>query len=157
MNRVIPLPGCGRRAAVTDHALDRWLERVRWVDNPEQALEELDRLMQVGTFTELPPDWWQLEDDVATLTFGFVTAGDVCFVICHKRTDVERLVVATLATRGDLSADEREYRHRLHRDRRHRARLRARKAGGTRGPRGPERRKRRDELERSTDTRRWAA
>jgi hypothetical protein len=133
--RTIALPGCGRRAAITDHAYERWAELVNWAT----------------------PDWarWP-HDGRGANTFGFVACGDVCLVIAHARESDRELVVATIITRGELMPGERHRRHRDSRERRYRTRSRARKSGGDRGPRGSDRRDRRDRIARDTDTRRWA-
>jgi hypothetical protein len=156
--RTIALPGCGRRAALTDHAYERWAERVNWAAPRPQAKLDIERLAnQNGVFMLKAPDWtaWQ-DGGRATRTFGFVVCGDVCLVIAHSRENERELVIATIITRGELMPGERARRHRDSRERRYRTRSRARKSGGHRGPRGSDRRDRRDRIARDTDTRRWA-
>jgi hypothetical protein len=156
--RTIALPGCGRRAAITDHAYERWAELVNWATPRPQAKVDMQRLAaENGVFMLAAPDWacWP-HDGRGANTFGFVTCGDVCLVIAHARENERELVIATIITRGGLMPGERARRHRDSRERRYRTRSRARKSGGDRGPRGSDRRDRRDRIARDTDTRRWA-
>lgn len=163
--RTIALPGQPRHAFVTAHAIERWIERVRWRDRYVDVVGDMAALAKLSAFTLQPPDWWNGHQSPVRLLYGYVTAGDVCLIIAHKRDETPAggvpprhgtpLVVATVMTRGELREHERDERHKRTRERRRRVRHHARKAGGTRGPRGRERRALRDRIERDTDTRRW--
>lgn len=138
MSDALRLP-CGRRFAVTRHALDRYLERVLAHNGSVgRARELLMRLAgEHGEFSPEPPEW-VVPGEESEKASGYVLLGpDVCLPV------VGPLIVTTLA-RGSVSDGEREARTRKRRGKQaHKWRKRY---GTPAAERGPMRRARRDAL-----------
>lgn len=127
---LVELPD-GRRAVLTDHALERWQEYVC----PLASRLETARLLQhvidlAGELTDAPPAWLLPPvDDVAT---GWVVAGDFVLVLIGRPS--KRRVV-TVVPRGSIPRTmrkDRNQRRRVERHRRAEHRRRSDRRGGDR-------------------------
>ena len=107
----------GRRAYMTDHAIERWRQRVRpHLDSDEQAHADAVRLVSaVGEFSETPPAWvngnWARE--LETEGRGWLVLGDICMPLAEDREKPGRLVALTVLTRGGISDESRKVRNRM--------------------------------------------
>ena len=97
----------------SDHAVQRYRERLRPGLDDAHARDELARLTSVGQVTTNPPGWAQTAHGGPFLTIG----PDVCVPLIRKGP--HRFVAATVLTRDSESPAERERRHRERRLRRH--------------------------------------
>lgn len=100
----------------TDHAISRYIERLRPALEPTGALTELRSLAQAGTITPTPPGWCR-----HTTADRFLRVGDDVCIPLHKSGG--RTVAPTVMVR-DVSPSERARRTQAHRDRRQARRYR---------------------------------
>lgn len=140
----------GRRAWLTHHAADRWIERVRPHLELGQVAVDVGKLMGCAVVQPDPPDWCVEGRDFPSV--GYVVIGDVALPVQQAGRS---LIVPTVLCRGAYADVALDVRHDRSRRRRHRTRTMARKHGGDRGPRGQNRRELRDKRARETDSRRW--
>lgn len=99
-----------RSVRLTNHAVERYRERLQRPQEFEQAKRELLRLMRCGTFCKDPPDWLRAPKRCS----GYWVMGDVCLVL------EERVVAVTCLTRGTISPHHRRVRNDRRRSRRYR-------------------------------------
>ena len=97
----------------SDHAVQRYQERLRPGLDLLHARNELTRLADAGQVTPNPPGWAQTADGGPFLILG----PDVCLPLVPKGRN--RLVATTVLTRDSLKPADREQRHRERRIRRH--------------------------------------
>ncbi|MDQ1584518.1 MAG: hypothetical protein QOF36_2572 [Microbacteriaceae bacterium] len=96
---------------LTDHAVERYQERLQRPMSFKQAKVELICLLPFGEFSEEPPEWLPFRGRNVS---GYWLLGDVCLVLCSKR------VAVTCITRGELPRRIRTRRNRARRSRRYR-------------------------------------
>lgn len=100
---------------VSDHAIDRYIERVKPCLEPEQAKAEILRLFdEVVGFRDTPPDWHDPGKVPPFERYAMVGDG-IAF-------GMKGLVVVTTLARGGHSDEVREARNRRHAGRRGKAR-----------------------------------
>ena len=94
---------------VSDHAVERYVDRVKPCLTPEQAREEMTRLLEhVCGFSDQPPVWHTSEEPFEV--YAIVTDG-IAFGIKHG-------IAVTCITRGGVGEEVREYRNQRRRNRR---------------------------------------
>lgn len=101
---------------LTDHAVERYHERLQRSFDFKRAKADLIRLLPYGEFSEEPPRWLKRNRIDPEVT-GYWTMGDVCLVLCGKR------VAVTCVTRGGLPPATRLSRNRRRRARKQRLAL----------------------------------
>ncbi len=118
------------RFVITDHAVQRFIERVRPGFGPLAARAELGRLLRTyGEMSGEPP--WFAEREVERQPDAWVRVDDDLFFPC-RRMSTRTLVVDTVLTRGSISQltrDERNARRRKRAAARRRARGRESSSG----------------------------
>lgn len=112
---------------ISDHAVERYVERVRPGLGFVAARRELRRLIEAGTLTATAPEWVAESADVSD---AYLDAGDVaiCLNVDNSRGG-RKLVAATVLIRGSLPPLTRERRNKARRARR--ATRKGRKHGST--------------------------
>lgn len=131
------------RVFVTDHALERYRERVRpHLEDAEAVWADMRRLARTcGELRATPPEWYREAWETAEKPCRWLLCGDIA-IVCQREAERDRLVAVTTIVRGGISDAARAARNRRKAGKRHR-RAHARK--GDRGARErSERRKRRD-------------
>ena len=121
------LPAPGRRVYMTDHALERYRDRVRPHLEDDVALHrDAYRLVEVcGVLTERAPEWANLQyTDEPNEPDAWLVCGDVAFVLAVDRQRPSRLVALTVITRGGISELARTNRNRRRSQRTHAKRRR---------------------------------
>jgi hypothetical protein len=83
------------RVRFSDHAVQRFRERVRPGLGSESAAEQISLITEHGEVTVGPPSW----ADRAT-SFLYLVVGDVCFPLDADKRDREVLVATTCIVRG---------------------------------------------------------
>jgi hypothetical protein len=105
MSRILRLPGTDIRAGISDHALERYAERVRpgliGAVSAGTIAADLRRLVDAhGTTHRHPPDWvppdWPSPEDL------WVHCGDVALVVAPSTGGCPKVVTTVLA-RGGIS------------------------------------------------------
>jgi hypothetical protein len=105
----------GRRAYMTDHAIERYGQRVRpHLQRPDELYADARRLVEVaGVLAEDPPEWvayeWVGEHMEAR---GWLVCGDIAMPLAEDRQRPGRLVALTVLTRGSISDEARRNRNR---------------------------------------------
>jgi hypothetical protein len=104
---VVTLRGV-HEVAVTDHAIERYRERVRPGFGFVEAEADLLRVLGLGVWSEEPPGWAFYVPEHAD-NAGFVLLGDdVVFPV--SRQDSGGLAVTTCLVRGDMAEQNRRER-----------------------------------------------
>lgn len=105
---------------VTDHAVERYIERVRPMLTPRDARMELERLVRTeGVILEDPPDWVYEAEDRDRRADAWIAIGDTGLVC-----PVYRRMVLTVMHPGGMSTVVRERRNARKQSKRARARER---------------------------------
>jgi hypothetical protein len=86
---------------LSQHAVDRYQQRVRPALSAELAREDLGRLIGLGRVASEPPSW--LADRQAQRAAFYLTVGDVVLPLDPDRRDTERLIALTCIARGGIS------------------------------------------------------
>src|SRR4051794_33885032 len=95
---------------LTDHAVERYIERLQRPLDFKRAKVELICLLPFGYFSEEPPDWLDyIDPDVS----GYWIIGDLCLVLQAKR------VAVTCIPRGTMLPSIRRARNNARRARRY--------------------------------------
>lgn len=81
---------------LSQHAISRFIERVRPTCEPRAAAREIERLAGIGRVSAHRPCW----ERAGRLALMYLTCGDVSFVVDCDRADPERLVATTCLVRG---------------------------------------------------------
>lgn len=112
---------------VTNHAVERYQERVRPALDRQGAFDELVRLLRAaGDVVEDLPVWaHHTEDDDVKFDAVAMLGPDIA-APCHL-TQGGYLLAVTVIARGWLPDGARQHRNRVHRARRQRTRMRAAK------------------------------
>lgn len=100
---------------ISDHAVERFRERVRPALDLDDARRELLRLTQVAEIIA-PPEWAQMSDDRAD--GAVLLSDDVCLLVSYLREN--RPVAVTCVFRGWCGSRERAARNRERRRRKNR-------------------------------------
>jgi hypothetical protein len=99
----------------TDHAIERYAQRVRPALTRAQARHELMRIVEHGEIAHARPAWLRYHGTAD----GYLLVADVCFPLRRRGN---RWIALTCLTRGSLTPHERRERSELHRARRQAAR-----------------------------------
>jgi hypothetical protein len=137
----------GARIAVTPHALERYIERVRPGLDEACALHELAAVAQAGgTVTRVPPPWMLVDEEMGPQCDTYLLIGeDMVFPMYYDPRAYR--VAATCITRGALSDRARAARQERRRELSQKRRMRRQegmpvhsRASGKRKHRGTQRR-----------------
>jgi hypothetical protein len=105
----------GRRIHMTDHALERYRERVRpHLEDDDAVYKDARRLVDcAGELVEGAPEWvrygWVGENFDAR---GWLVCGDIAMPLAEDRQRPGKLVALTVLTRGSISDEARRNRNR---------------------------------------------
>ncbi|WP_354699063.1 hypothetical protein DSM112329_04767 [Paraconexibacter sp. AEG42_29] len=93
---------------ITNHAVERFNERVRPALSPEAAGEELGRVALAGKVTKVPPPWHV--NNCMELAPFYLEVADVLLPLRPHWTEPDVLVATTCIPRGSFSQDARRHR-----------------------------------------------
>jgi hypothetical protein len=105
LSRILRLPGTDIRAGISDHALERYAQRVRpHLEEPDELAADLSRLVKAhGTTYRVAPEWvppdWPNPDDL------WVHCGDVALVVAPSTGGCPKVVTTVLAKGGISDAN----------------------------------------------------
>ena len=97
---------------LSTHAVERFQQRARPALDPDDALDELARLVLVGEVVDTPPGWHARA--CAQIAPWYLVVADVLLPLKEHLVEPDVLVATTCLVRGDRSADVR-HRRRAHR------------------------------------------
>lgn len=97
----------------SEHAIERFIERVRPALDRDAALDAMVRLRHIGQVTPGRPPWMNPTDDDGDVV-AYLVAGDVAFplTISSQADRRHRYVAKTTVVPGSIPAETRERRNR---------------------------------------------